>query len=255
MEEHCLGMTGIAVRSCIRAPHLNMCMRTASQIDEIKTQINNPYAVDNFITNNNVSELISLFETSNDKIHKNTGPVVVNADLTHPLFLEIIHKLKNIIGEFEITSAFFFRTDYPHIIHNDDTFELPCAYKGITIPLLLEGTFNVFPQLCFFDQFYFHGPAKFFKGDNSIPTYYNKQVYDYADVDGLVDNRFDTATRLRYFSHLKPTWLDGLTLNSALEWKPTTAIIFDSVRLHCASDFRKLGIKSKLGISIFTKRM
>jgi hypothetical protein len=38
-----------------------------------------------------------------------------------------------------------------------------------------------------------------------------------------------------------------------LKWKPTDALVFDSVRLHCASDFRKLNIQSKLGISIFTK--
>jgi GTP-binding protein LepA len=35
---------------------------------------------------------------------------------------------------------------------------------------------------------------------------------------------------------------------------PLQALIFDSVRLHCASDFRKLNIQSKLGISIFTKK-
>ena len=70
-------------------------MRTAGQIDEIKTQIANPYAVDDFITYEDISNLVSLFETSNDKIHKNTGPVTVNADLSNPIFLKIISKLKN----------------------------------------------------------------------------------------------------------------------------------------------------------------
>ena len=117
----------------------------------------------------------------------------------------------------------------------------------------IYGTATQFPKLCFFDQFYFHGPAKFFNGDNSIPTYYNKQIYAYSLVDGLIDSLFVDTDNL--FTHLKPNWLEGLSLHSTLDWKPTTALIFDSVRLHCASDFRNLGITSKLGISIFTKTL
>ena len=50
-----------------------------------------------------------------------------------------------------------------------------------------------------------------------------------------------------------PNWLSGLTFWGTLDWRPGNALIFDSTRLHCASDFRQQGIKSKLGISIFTK--
>ena len=167
---------------------------------------------------------------------------------------KIIAKLKTHILDFQITAAFFFQTDYPHIIHNDDTFELPdTVYKGITLPLHISGEYSTFPSLCFFDQFYFHGPAKFFKGDTNIPTYYNKQVYDYNAVDNLSNLPFDDRDSL--FTHLKPQWLEGLSLHSALDWIPGSALVFDSTRLHCASDFRKLGIKSKLGISIFTKKL
>jgi hypothetical protein len=189
-------------------------------------------------------------------IKKNTGPVTLDLNLfSKNLILQnILDKLKKEIGNFEITAAFFFETDYPHIIHNDDTFELPdTVYKGITIPLELTGFQKEYPKLCFFNQYYFHGPAKFFNGSNDIPTYYNKQVYDYKDVDDLVTMPLvDTD---KYFTHLKSQWLEGLSLHSALDWIPGNVLIFDSVRLHCASDFRSLGIKSKLGISIFTKRV
>ena len=125
-------------------------------------------------------------------------------------------------------------------------------YKGITLPLRIDG--NAIPNLCFFDQFYFHGPAKFFYGDKEIPTYYNKQVYDYTDVDGSLDSMLiDESTRISYLTHLKPQWLRGLTFWGTLKWRPGNALVFDSTRLHCASDFRQQGIKSKLGISIFTK--
>ena len=111
-------------------------------------------------------------------------------------------------------------------------------------------------HLCFFDQHYFHGPSKFFKDSTNIPTYYNKQLYEYSQVDGILEhNTIDEECYQKYFTHLKHKWLEGLSLHSVLPWTPGSCIIFDSVRLHCSSDFRKMGIKSKLGISIFTKKI
>ena len=231
-------------------------MRTSEQISKIKATITDPFSVEYFLSANEVLYLVGLFDKSQEKTYKNTGPITVDLKpyFNDHVIEKIITKLKDHILDFEITAAFFFKTDYPHIIHNDDTFELPdTVYKGVTLPLLITGEYHTFPSLCFFDQFYFHGPAKFFKGDADIPTYYNKQVYDYNDVDNLSDLPFDDRDRL--FTHLKPQWLERLSLHSALDWIPGNALIFDSTRLHCASDFRKLGIKSKLGISIFTKKL
>lgn len=237
-------------------------MRTQQQISAIKQTVTSPYSVENFLSQHEVDHLVKLFEDHQasavkgyeDKIYKNTGPVTLNIKQFSDdiVVQEIFKRIQVEIGKHEITAGFFFWTDYPHIIHNDDTFELPdTVYKAFAMPLKTYGSNNV-PKLCFFDQFYFHGPAKFFKGDNDIPTYYNKQVYDYADVDGLVDTKINDDSKL--FTHLKAEWLEGLSVHSIIDWMPTTAIIFDSTRLHCASDFRRLGIKSKLGISIFTKR-
>jgi len=234
-------------------------MRTTIQINNIKSRISDPYEVKNFLTNDQILHLINLFETNLKNldlpvVYKNTGPVTLdlNSLLEDSVINKILEDLKSIIGIYEITAAFFFSTDYPHIIHNDDTFELPDnVYKGITIPLKIYGSENI-PKLCFFDQFYFHGPAKFFKGSSDIPTYYNKQIYDYKDVECLVDTTIQDPENL--FTHVKRQWLEGLSVNSTLSWTPTSALIFDSVRLHCASDFRQQGIDGKLGISIFTKK-
>lgn len=234
-------------------------MRSPEQISRIKSRVTDPYAITDFLSLDEVEYLIKLFQSQNteaNKVYKNTGPITLDIKpfLNDPVVVKIIDRLVEEIGPFEITAGFFFTTNYPHIIHNDDTFELPDGvYKGITIPLKTYGADRV-PDLCFFDQFYFHGPAKFFNGDSAIPTYYNKQIYEYSKVDGLSDGMLiDESTRVSYLTHLKPAWLQGLTLWGTLRWKPTSALIFDSVRLHCASDFRKLGIQSKLGISIFTK--
>lgn len=232
-------------------------MRQQSQIETIKNRITDPYSVENFLLPEEIDHLILLFEKVYEgKIHKNTGPITLNIDpyIDDVVFKKIINSLTDLIGPFDVNACFFFSTDYPHIIHNDDTFDLNDVYKGITIPLKTYGSDQV-PDLCFFDQYYFHGPAKFFNGDADIPTYYNKQLYDYNDVDGVSNGMIiDESTRCTYLTHLKYKWLEGLTLWGTIKWKPGTAIIFDSVRLHCASDFRKLGIKSKLGISIFTRK-
>jgi hypothetical protein len=234
-------------------------MRTLEQINSIKATISDPYAIEDFLSVDDVDYLVKLFdsqEIESNKVYKNTGPITLDIKpyLGDPVVAKIIDKLVKELGPFEMTAGFFFTTNYPHIIHNDDTFELPAGvYKGITIPLKVYGSERI-PKLCFFDQFYFHGPAKFFYGEEDIPTYYNKQVYNYQDVDGISDAMLvDESTRVSYLSHLKPKWLTGLTLWGTLDWRPTSVLIFDSTRLHCASDFRQQGITHKLGISIFTK--
>jgi len=234
-------------------------MRNQSQIETIKEKISDPYIIDDFLSVDDIDYLIKLFnsqEIAENKVYKNTGPGTLDIEpyLEDSVVSKIIDKLVKEIGPFEITSGFFFTTNYPHVIHNDDTFKLPDGvYKGITIPLKAYGSDRI-PKLCFFDQFYFHGPAKFFYGDKDIPTYYNKQVYDYKEIDGILDTMLiDESTRVSYLTHLKPKWLTGLTFWGTLDWRPTSALIFDSTRLHCASDFRQQGITHKLGISIFTK--
>ena len=234
-------------------------MRTEKQIENIKNRIIDPYVVENFLATDEVNYLINLFESSNseNKTYKNTGPITQNLPNLgiDPIVDRLYKRINNEIGDFEFISNFFFWTDFPHIIHNDDEFELPEGiYRGITLPLKIDGV--EIPQLCFFNQFYFHGPAKFFNGSKDIPTYYNKQIYEYSQVDGYTENsNIDTSMFLKYFTHINPKWLKGLSFHSAFDWIPGNAIIFDSVRLHCASDFRKQGIKSKLGISIFTKKI
>lgn len=240
-------------------------MRTTEQIAKIKSRIEDPRSVENFLSRKEIDYLVDLYDKADNinspyvgKIKKNTGPTTLDIRplLDDPVISDIMKKIEKEIGQFEMTAGFFFKTDYPHIIHNDDTFELPdTVYKAITIPLKLYGN-NIIdhPYLCFFDQTYFHGPAKFFKGEEFIPTYYNKQIYDYQNVEDLREDSFDDNLYQMYFTHMKKSWLEGLTFHSAIKWVPTTAIVFDSVRLHCASDFRNQNIKEKLAISIFTKK-
>lgn len=234
-------------------------MRTQEQISTIKSRFSNPYSVENFLSTDEVNHLIELFNAQRaepNKVYKNTGPITLDIAkfLDDPVVSAIFDRLRVHIGDFELNAGFFFWTNYPHILHNDDTFEFKDVYKGVTIPLMLEGESTSLPHLCFFDQFYFNGPSKFFKGEKEMASFFNTPIYEYSEVENLSSKAFDKDLYLKYFTHLKYSWLDGLSLSNVLEWKPTSALIFDSLQIHCASDFRQQGTKSKLGISIFTRK-
>ena len=232
--------------------------RTQVERDIIVSNLKDPYVVEKVLTSDDINELIQVYKTKNNKIYKNTGPVTsdITKDVAHiPAMKKIFDRLKQEVGECEIYTAFYFYVDFPHIIHNDDDKQGPVVYKAATIPLDIEYYENGqgYPSLCFFDQYYLEGPSKFFGGaKKEIPTFYNTQVYEYSQVQNKQFEKIPSEIYNSYLTHLQPQWLTGLTFKSALEWRPGNMLVFDCVRLHCASDFRRIGVKSKLGISMFT---
>ena len=227
-------------------------MRTQQERQSIIDTFSEPVSFENVVSNDYQMLLQTEFDKRQDKIYKNTGPVTINIDLDEPQYAPLKDLVYQLVGDVDITAAFFFYTSKPHIIHNDDTYELPKVFKGITIPLEYIGG-KSYPSLCFFHQYYLEGPSKFFNGGVDFPEHYNKHVTEYSEVQATSNAGIPDFVRLKYLSHLKPVWLEGLTFDRALPWKPGNALVFDSVRLHCASNFLQQGIKSKLGISIFTK--
>jgi hypothetical protein len=229
-------------------------MRSAEDKNFLTSRFTDTIYVQEFLQPEEISYLIDLFNSSNDKIHKNTGPVTSSSIMEDSIMESITQRLRPLIGDFKVYSAAFFDVKTPHIIHNDDLKSLPMTYKAITLPLDLKSPRQIteLPKLCIFDQYYFEGPGKFFNGDSNIPTFYNQQIYEYSQVQNKSLTGISRVDIRKYLTHLKPMWLRGLSLNSMHTWKPGSAIIFDALKLHCASDFRRLGITSKLGISIFT---
>jgi len=126
-------------------------MRSQEQINKIKQHISDPYSVKHFVSEEDIVELIEIYNQGSKTV-KNTGPVTLDIKdyLDLPVFQRLLARIKTEIDEFEVTAGLFFKTDYPHIIHNDDTFELPdTVYKAITIPLYADG--DGIPKLCFFN--------------------------------------------------------------------------------------------------------
>lgn len=231
-------------------------MRSQLVNNSIVNSYSEPIVLEGILSVEEVSRLVELFDRS-DKTVKNTGPVTVNIDpmMVHesPEILKILSSVEKYIGKFDISAGLFFRVNYPHIIHNDDTWAFPKTYKAITIPLELYGNGAGYPGLCIFDQYYLEGPSKFFNGEHDMKLNYNKGVYEYSEVHNKSESSIDSATQRTILSHIKPQWLEGLSINKVLEWKPGNVMIFDSTKLHCATDFRRLGYTGKLGLSIFTK--
>ena len=232
-------------------------MRQKKHKDYISSHLIDPFTIEKFLSDDEIKELIKIYTEGKTKIYKNTGPVTVNIDediKDYSVFQNIFSRIKTIIGDCEVYTAFLFYVEIPHIIHNDDAFDFPLVHKGIAIPLEInyEAENTGHPSLCFFDQYYLEGPSKFFNKSRDIPTFYNKCVYEYSEVQNKTDQKFDPEIKKKYFTHLKDHWLEGLSFKSAQPWVPGNAIFFDCARLHAASDFKSQGIKSKLGLSIFT---
>lgn len=235
-------------------------MRSDQDKQLIVDSYSDAISVRNVLTEQDISELVSIFNTST-KTHKNTGPITVDIDqrlIDDSIGIQkVLSSAKQYIGNFTVSAGLYFRVDFPHIIHNDDTYAFPQTYKAITIPLELywnDRQPHEYPSLCIFDQYYLDGPSKFFNGETSMISNYNSPIYEYSGVCNKSSRGIPIMDRVNYLSHIRPKWLEGLTLNSTHSWVPGNIIIFDSTKLHCASDFRKLGYSGKLGLSIFTKR-
>lgn len=228
-------------------------MRTIEQIKKIKQHHSDPIQILDFLTLQEIEDLLAYYHQNKSFVEeKNTGPKVLYVNEGSEVIDFIIKKLKDKFGNFNVRSAHFFDVVNPHILHNDDDFTLPNAYKAFTLPLYFEGTIDDI-KLIIFNQYYYQGPAKFFYEDSKErEIYYNVPVNNYHKVENLSDCPIDKTYQTLYLGHLKSSWLEGLSVKKDFPWKIGSAICFDSLALHCSSNFKSIGVKRKIGLSIFT---
>ena len=228
-------------------------MRTIEQIEKLKETHSDPQQVKNLLNEKKVNFLLDYYHNSKNVEEKNTGPKVLYVEPGEGIIDDVLENLKSVIGDFKVRSAHFFDVSKPHILHNDDANDLPDAYKAITLPLYIDGTGT--PRLVFFDQYYYHGPVKLFKGRRKeIEVHYNKPLIDYSEVSNLSQEQIPDWIRQRLLSHLKDRWLEGLSVHSYFPWTIGSGIIFDSLQIHCASNFLEENVTRKIGLSIFTTK-
>ena len=230
-------------------------MRTLDQIQAIKNTKSDPVQHWDIISYGEIIDLLIHYNDSSSKVEqKSTGPKVLYVKEGDGVIDKILKKLRKVYGNFEVRSAHYFDVTKPHIIHNDDDFDYPQCYKAFVIPLLVEGATCDKAKFFVFDQSYYGGPAKFVNGEDTTgkPVHYNTFLTDYNRIEntsiaGLTD------FELQHLTHLKPKWLEGLSVNKYFDWRIGSIISFDSLDLHCSSDFNSAGITRKVGLSIFTK--
>lgn len=230
-------------------------MRTLEQINFIKNHQSESKQIVNALDSVKVSSLLEFYNNSKDKIQKNTGPKVLYVQEGQGIIDDILSLLRLEFGEFKVRSAHFFDVTTPHVLHIDDDFDHPNCYKAFTIPLWVDnGDCNKI-KLVMFDQYYYGGPVKFFKNEvfSKEVVYYNKPLYEYNDVENLVEHSIPITIKNKLLSHLKDNWLEGLSIHSYFPWTIGSIIAFDSLRIHCSSNFKKVGVNQKIGLSIFTE--
>ena len=230
-------------------------MRTQEQITAIKNTQSDPKQHWDILNYGNIIDLLIHYNDSSKKVEqKSTGPKVLYVKEGEGVIDDILDKLRQTYGDFKVRSAHYFDVEKPHIIHNDDDFDYPQCYKAFVIPLLVEGATCDKAKFFVFDQSYYGGPAKFVNGEDVTgkPVHYNTFLTDYTDVEDQASCGLDDL-QLQYLTHLKPKWLEGLSVNRYFPWQIGSMIEFDSLNLHCSSDFNKVGITRKIGLSIFTK--
>lgn len=225
-------------------------MRNSNTIELLQKTHSDPFSLKDIVDN---EELLKYyFDNESNVIQKNTGPKVLEIEKNHKLLQPVIQKMREKLLPFKVRYAHFFDVTDPHIIHNDDEFEFPYSYKAFTIPLKIYGECDDI-KLVTFDQYYYGGPAKFFNGEKSIENvYYNKPLTSYENVQGCSDAGIEHNIKNEYLGHLSDSWLQGLTVNKMLDWNISDVLCFDSLSLHCSSNFKSKKVYRKIGLSIFT---
>lgn len=225
-------------------------MRTQDQINYLTKLHSQPYAIKNIV---DTESLINYYFANEEKvITKNTGPRVLKIENDHVLLQPILEHMQKNLKPFTVRYAHFFDVTDPHIIHNDDEFEFPNSYKAFTIPLNIYGESDDI-KLIVFDQYYYGGPAKFFNGEPDIENvYYNKPLTEYTNVVGTNNKGIEESFKKDYLGHLKDSWIEGLSIRDTLDWCIGDILCFDSLSLHCSSNFKSKNVERKIGLSIFT---
>jgi hypothetical protein len=232
-------------------------MRSSTSIEKMRAGISAPRQEQNFLHPGEIAQLLGQFENSSEKEFKATGPVCA----PYRAVTWLNERIQKLVGPCEILgTSLFFSTAVPHGLHMDAPKDLEITpYKAILLPLSRESPRSLAPfdlSFILFRQYWYGFPAKFYKGSTDIYSPHNMPVYDYSELENIgCGEPVSAEVRSQWLTHLHPRWLEGLSVDRIFDWKIGSAIVFDSFQLHCSSDFRKMGVRSKTGLSIFTRQL
>ena len=169
-------------------------------------------------------------------------------------------KIKNMIGEYELDFFAWQEAIIPWKIHADIRWykdKLP--YKVILFPLDVvcqSGNQNKTHTIAFKQRNYLEANKNTGEGKkgNTDQSQWTRPC-DHPGVRNLVDGyRIDKETHNKYFSHMPYESLEGLEIDNIFEWIPGNCVVWDQNQLHCADNFLKNNIKTKLSLIFFTNQ-
>lgn len=180
---------------------------------------------------------------------------VVDRDARYAINMDSINEiLHDLAGPNAIIdSAQFFSTPFPFPVHADtlrDTNDIP--WKVLLIPLGTEPSMET--GTIFFNQRWTGLSANFVRGLPNFKSVVHDTVTDYRNLLNRTTDPFPEDVRRSRLPHIPCCALHGLSVDSIIEWKVGSIIVFDCGQLHASDDFRNAGTKViKHGLTIITK--
>lgn len=154
------------------------------------------------------------------------------------------------------TQGTFFEAFQPYRIHTDTSTE-EHNHQTIVFPLdwtyeddanLNENSLYIFRQRWAFEATNFRYGSK----PSTDGPRHNTDTRDYSKVENLEPDNYIDYETAKDCDHLKEKHFTGLSVEAKLQWQPGHPLTFPRTALHCSNNWHRLGIKSKLGLSLFT---
>ena len=169
-------------------------------------------------------------------------------------------KLKNIIGDYQLDFYAWQEAIKPWKAHADlRWYKDKIPYKVILFPINVisdqdswKDTYTIaFKQRNYLEDNANKGEAE--KGNSDQSTW--KRPCERPGTHNLVNGyKISKEQHGKYFSHMPYEFMEGLEIDNIYKWSPGSCVTWDQNALHCADNFVKNNIKTKLSIIFFTNQ-
>tara|TARA_R100001377_G_scaffold80049_1_gene58634 strand:- start:362 stop:1009 length:648 start_codon:yes stop_codon:yes gene_type:complete len=156
----------------------------------------------------------------------------------------------------ECNSGNFFETLYPYRLHADTT-TTESNYQNIVFPLSYDHEEDAALDqnvLYIFKQMWYKEGTMFLKGSppSKEGSRHNTETREYSTVTNIEEGYIDKVTAADC-DHLPTENFEGMSVAAKMLWEPGKPFTFSRNAIHCSNNWHRIGIKSKLGLSLFTR--
>lgn len=236
---------------------------TEQQVEKMRSADGSSKTFYDFISDD---ELQFLRKTIANKVYPESGKTSKYAGASYKdpegLVLKRIFddKIKNIIGDYELDFFAWQEAINPWKVHADIRwYSDRIPYKVVLIPLDVVSEDDKWKDthtITFKQRNYLEGNTNSNAGarGNTDQSDWARPC-DQPGVQNKVDGFHITEEQHRkYFSHMPYEHLEGLQIDNIYKWTPGSCVIWDQNQLHCADNFQKNGIVTKLSLIFFTNQ-